>query len=504
MSAGKDDDKPVAVLRGGSAEAREAMRRKLRNAGFFVLASEAEAAADSGESALPPGPLVTPEGGYARFFADWPSLQRQMRQWIKGGVAGRTGVCFLLLNLDHFKRARAFLGAEAAIALLREVAVRLAEVSEEQAREIGGGEDSEPILIGHMGADEFAIAVGGMNDRVEASRFAKALLMAVSRPYDGIAQQVYLTGRIGITFAPEDGLSTKDLLRNAASIIHHEERSGRNSYRFYAQGMTDTAARRFELEATLSHAVNVGELEVYYQPQACIRTGRIVGAEALVRWRHQGTVLPAELFIATAEDVGLITEIGNRVLLSACREAKSLHDHGLGPFEISINISAYQFRRLDMAEVVANALEESGLDPACLVLEVTESLVLADVDRTVETFAALRRMGVHLALDDFGTGYSSLSYLKSLTIDRLKLDRSFVEGLPADPGDRAVTEAIIRMAQALRLDVTAEGVEDERQLHYLREIGCDHYQGFLLAKPLSLEQFERFLDDYSLIAQAKS
>ncbi len=355
-----------------------------------------------------------------------------------------------------------------------------------------------------MGSDEFAIAVGGLNDRVEASRFAKAILMAVSRPYDGVAQQVYLTARIGITFAPDDGVACEDLLRNVASIIHHEERSGRNSYRFYAEGMTASATRRFELEATLSQAISEDALEVYYQPQACLKTGRIVGAEALVRWCHDGTVLPAELFIATAEDVGLITEIGNRVLLSACSEAKSLHDRGLGPFEVSINISAYQFRRLDLLDVVGNALAELGLDPARLVLEVTESLVLSDVERTVEIFAGLREMGIHLALDDFGTGYSSLSYLKSLTIDRLKLDRSFVKGLPDDPGDRAVTEAIVTMAQALGLEVTAEGVENKQQLEFLRDLGCDHYQGFLLAKPLPLDRFERFLDDYSAPVQASS
>ncbi|RMF12426.1 MAG: GGDEF domain-containing protein, partial [Alphaproteobacteria bacterium] len=369
---------------------------------------------------------------------------------------------------------------------------------------LGNSEGAERILISPLGADEFAIVLGGLADRVEASRFAKAVLMAISRPYEGIAPQVYLTGRIGMTLAPDDGMHADDLLRKAASIVHHEDRSGRNSYKFYAEGMAATATRRFELEAMLGQAVEDGELEVYYQPQACLESGRIVGAEALVRWRHDDAILPAELFIATAEDVGLIAEIGNRVLLSACREAKRLHDRGLGPFSVSINISAYQFRRLDMVDVISKVLSESGLDPQSLVLEVTESLVLSDVERTVEAFAALRAMGIHLALDDFGTGYSSLSYLKSLTIDRLKLDRSFVSGLPGDPGDRAVTEAIIRMAQALQIEVTAEGVENKQQLEYLRGLGCDHYQGFLLAKPLPLDRFERFLGDYEAPAQARS
>ncbi|MEX1147728.1 MAG: GGDEF domain-containing phosphodiesterase, partial [Sphingomonadales bacterium] len=324
-------------------------------------------------------------------------------------------------------------------------------------------------------------------------RLARAFLKAVSLPYEGLAPQVYLTARIGITFGPEDGALYRELIRNAESIVHHEAREGRNTYRFYAEGMTAIATRRFEFEGLLSHAVSEGELEVYYQPQANLSDGRVMGAEALVRWRHEGVILPAELFIATAEDVGLISEIGNRVLMAACAEAKRLQDMGLGVFEISINISAYQFRRLDMVNVVRRALESSALPPECLVLEVTESLVLSDVERTVETFTELRSMGVHLALDDFGTGYSSLSYLKSLTIDRLKIDRSFVKGLPDDPGDRAVTEAIVRMAHGLKLEVTAEGIETNAQRDYLARLGCDHYQGYLLAKPLSAAEFETFL-----------
>lgn len=498
----------AVVLRAQDSRDADDLRAILEEAGYRVTV-EGDAEGGSGLLVTTIEPLdvnapasIAPTGERAEMFVDWPNLQERIRDWAGKSTGVQAGFGFFLLNLDHFKRVRSFLGDATATQLLREVAARLADTVKGQALD-AAGEKTLP-LIAHMAGDEFAIAVPGLNDRVAAASLARALLIAVSMPYEAVAPQVYLTARVGITFCPEDARAPDDLLRNVATIVHNEQRSGRNSYRFYAEGMASSAEKRFELEAALSQATTGGEIEIYYQPQADFRDGRIHGAEALVRWRHEGAMLPAELFIATAEDIGLITEIGNRVLLEACHEAKRLQNMGFRDMVVSINISPYQFKRLGIVEVVQKALSASGLDPASLVLEVTESLMLSDVERTVAIFGTLRDMGIHLALDDFGTGYSSLSYLKSLTIDRLKIDRSFVQGLPDSPGDCAVTEAIVRMARALDLEVTAEGVETEVQRDFLKDLGCDHYQGYLLSKPLPPREFERFLAEQSLLPHASS
>lgn len=395
----------------------------------------------------------------------------------------------LLLNLDHFKRVRALLGPDTAQLLLREVSSRLRVMIDAHAR-ARSRRTARPARLIHLGGDEFAVLLPDIDEGEVAARLGHDLLRALSRPYDGIEPQVYLTGRIGIALYPHDGDDFETLARHAGSVIHNEARAGRNSVRFYAAGMAAVAAERFELEAELSRAIREGELEVHYQPQFSLRTGDIMGAEALVRWRRPGVgIVPAEVFIAVAEDLGLIADLGVWVLTTAAAECQKWHSAGHHHLRISINTSAYQFRRLDMCEVVRGALAETGLDPSCLMLEVTESLVMSDVDRTVATLIELQRMGVRIALDDFGTGYSSMSYLKNFAIDCLKLDRSFVQGLPDDHGDRAVTEAIIRMAKALHLEVTAEGVETEAQRACLTALGCDHYQGFLAARPLSAADF---------------
>jgi len=510
--SGPNKSRGQVVIQAADLAIQQDLRDVLEQSGYSVSIEPVDDVAFPGSDALAHistvispdgkgGVSITPESERGGLFVTWPVLKDRMQSWLEDGGAGAG---FFLLNLDHFKRVRAFLGDATAVKILREVAARLAYTVRDHVAEGGNTEGADKVLLSHLTGDEFAIAVNGLCDRVAAASLARALLLAISQPYDGVAPQVYLTARIGIALAPDDGAGPDELFRNVASIVHNEQRSGRNSYRFYAAGMATSAEKRFELEGALSQATVGEEIEIYYQPQADLKDGRIHGAEALVRWRHEGTMLPADIFIATAEDIGLITEIGNRVLLGACHEARRLQDLGFRDMVVSINISPYQFRRLGIVEVVQNALATSGLDPASLVLEVTESLMLSDVERTVGIFGTLRDMGIHLALDDFGTGYSSLSYLKSLTIDRLKLDRSFVKGLPDSPGDCAVTEGIVRMARALDLEVTAEGVETEAQRDFLKGLGCNHYQGFLLSKPLPPREFERFLAKQSLLPHASS
>lgn len=466
------------TVTGGTPSSRKRAERALREAGFRVLGGE-EAPTGTVDIALAPGLLPEPARRRIRNGAD---------DLLKNG-AGDGVTALLLLNLDHFKRVRALMGADTAQLLLREIASRIQVMLDAHDR-ARSQRAARPAKLLHLGGDEFAVLLPDLDDEQVAARLGHDLLRAISRPYDGIAPQVYLTGRIGIALYPHDGRDFETLARHAGSVIHNEARAGRNSVRFYAAGMAAVAAERFELEAELSRAIREGELEVHYQPQFSLRTGDIVGAEALVRWHRPGIgVVPAEVFIAVAEDLGLIADLGVWVLTTAAAECRKWHDAGHRHLRISINTSAYQFRRVDMCEVVRNALHETGLDPSGLMLEVTESLVMSDVDRMVATLIELQRMGVRIALDDFGTGYSSMSYLKNFAIDCLKLDRSFVQGLPDDPGDRAVTEAIIRMAKALHLEVTAEGVETDAQRACLTALGCDYYQGFLASRPVRAADF---------------
>lgn len=384
-----------------------------------------------------------------------------------------------VLNIDHFQRISVMVGREVTSELLIEVSQRLSDVLSEKAG----------ARLLHIGLDEFAILVPHMRRGAEAVQFGDMLLQVVSKPYVQ-APQAFITARAGGVFYPDDAQEIEDMFRAASAVIHHESRQGRNSVHFYAEGDAARAEARFELEAELHQAILSGDLEIHYQPQLSLKTDEITGAEALVRWRRPGIgLVPAEVFVALAEDVGLISEIGNWVLSQAANECRRWVETGHPPIRVSINISAYQFRRLDMVSVVRKALQDSGLDPDLLTLEVTESLVLSDMDVTLQSLKELRSMGIHVELDDFGTGYSSLSYLKTLALDALKLDRSFIKGLPNDPGDFAVTEAVVRMAHAMGLSVTAEGVETESQRDCLKKLGCDTYQGFLASEALPPDEF---------------
>ncbi len=470
------------VVSGGLAADRSRIRDTLMQAGFQVMV-QADTAIDA-----PLSIHVVGDDSQVDLFhgltVDWHALAVDLV-----GQDKTIPLALLVLNIDHFKRARSVLGADQSHDLLREVAQRFKQT----LKDFPGLEHQETRLA-HIGGDEFAILIPYLADPEKATQIANALLIAVSRPYDDIAVQVYLTARVGIAFYPTDGADIETLARYATSMVHHDLAHGRNSVRLYAEGYATMAAERFELESELSGAIHRDELEVYYQPLVSLKTGVIIGAEALVRWRHPiYGVVPAEVFVALAEDIGLIAELGTAVLTTAATQCRAWQKEGHPPIRVSINTSAYQFRRLDMVDVVRRALKKTKLDPGYLTLEVTESLVISDVERTLKSLVDLREMGVRIVLDDFGTGYSSMSYLKSLALDGLKIDRSFVEGLPSDRGDYAVAEAIVRMAKALNLDVTAEGVEREDQRDCLAKLGCDTYQGYLAARALPADEFVKLL-----------
>jgi diguanylate cyclase (GGDEF)-like protein len=405
----------------------------------------------------------------------------------------------LLVNLDHFRRVKTILGIDASNDILQQTAKTIEtavfEFWDQTSRPFAGRDD---IVVGRYGMDEFLVFVPDTGRAQDIDDLATFILARVSKPEDtpGVPSDIkaYLTARISITLAPKDGRDIDVLIRNVESMAHHEDRQGRGSFRFYTKSMKTTAIRRFALEAELSQAMHRGDLKIHYQPEVDIRTGKISGAEALVRWQHPelGLLVP-EAFIAVAEDVGLISEIGDWVLQQACLQCAEWHRAGYDFMRVAINISPYQFSRLNMPDLVRRALLDAQLPPQSLILEVTESLVIEDVEKTLTTMLDLKNMGVKLALDDFGTGYSSLSYLHSLSIDYLKIDRAFVKELPFHAGGVAVTEAIIRMAKALGLGITAEGVENQEQLNCLRELGCDYYQGYYFSQPVPASQMATLL-----------
>ncbi|HYD97583.1 MAG TPA: GGDEF domain-containing phosphodiesterase, partial [Noviherbaspirillum sp.] len=299
---------------------------------------------------------------------------------------------------------------------------------------------------------------------------------------------------IGIGLYPADGRDFDTLLKNADSALYHAKDSGRDTYHFFSASMNVDALARMQLHGNLRKAVKNREFVLHYQPQIDIASGAVIGVEALVRWQRpdEGMVPPGR-FIPLAEESGLIVPIGEWVLNEACRQAKAWLDEGLPEMRVAVNLSAQQFKRGDILETVMYALNHSGLSPALLELELTESALLHDTTTVLETLHRMKRIGVQLSIDDFGTGYSSLAYLKRLSVDKLKIDQSFVRDVPGDTDDAAIVKAIIQLGHALQLPVIAEGVETAHQLEFLSSLGCDQAQGYLVSRPLPAAECAAFV-----------
>jgi EAL domain-containing protein (putative c-di-GMP-specific phosphodiesterase class I) len=303
-----------------------------------------------------------------------------------------------------------------------------------------------------------------------------------------------VTTSLGVSVYPADGHDAETLVRNADSAMYRAKEQGGDTCQLYTPAMNARAVERLALESRLRQALANNELELHFQPFIDLRTAELVGAEALLRWRHPdlGLVSPRE-FIPLAELSGLIVPIGEWVLRKACEEARKWHENGFGDMTVSVNLSSRQFQQADLMRQVRTALEESGLDPGSLDLEITESNAMQNAEHSIHTLWGLKKHGVRISMDDFGTGYSSLNYLKRFPIDRIKLDQSFVRDLPVDKDDAAIAMAVIAMGRSLELTVIAEGVETEEQLEFLRTHQCDQLQGFLLSTPLPAEAFQEFL-----------
>jgi predicted signal transduction protein with EAL and GGDEF domain len=350
--------------------------------------------------------------------------------------------------------------------------------------------------VARQGGDEFVLVLSGIREDDDVPVVAQKILKAMSVPFDINGRELHITCSIGIASYPKDGEDSQTLLKNADAAMYSAKKLGRNNAQYYSAEMNVKAMERLVLENGLHHALERNEFLLHYQPQVDLRTGEIAGMEALVRWQHPelGLVSPA-MFIPVAEDSGLIVSIGEWVLRTACAQNKAWQLAGFKPISVAVNLSARQFRQPDLAEMVAGILAETGLDSACLELELTESLVMQDVEKTIATLSKLKAMGIKLSIDDFGTGYSSLSYLKRFPIDTLKIDQSFVRDITTDPDDAAIAKAIISMAHDMQLRVIAEGVETEAQKTFLQQRHCDEMQGYLFSRPVPAEAFETLLRD---------
>lgn len=403
-------------------------------------------------------------------------------QAVAGARRSGERVAVLFMDLDRFKEINDSLGHEAGDRMLREVGERL--------RACVRPSDT----VARLGGDEFGLLLTQLGASRDAAVVAEKVLRAFTRPFRIDAHEVFSSPSIGIAVFPADGTDCDTLLKNADAAMY-QAKEGRNMYRFFTPELNATAVRRLELEGAIRRGLERGEFQVHYQPQVDLVTESIVGVEALARWRHpqRGLVPPAE-FIPLAEETGLIVPLGEFVLAQACRDARLWSERYLLAPRVAVNVSARQFWHGDILRAVGSALGTSGLDPSRLELELTESVLMKDAERTVASLRELKALGVGLAIDDFGTGYSSLSYLKRFSIDALKIDRSFVRDIADDPDDAAIVTAIIAMARRLRLRVIAEGVEDEGQKRFLLENGCREGQGFHFARPMPLEELLGYLD----------
>jgi predicted signal transduction protein with EAL and GGDEF domain len=348
--------------------------------------------------------------------------------------------------------------------------------------------------VARTGGDEFLLVLTARRDERQCAVTVQRVLDTVAEPLTLEDQVVVVTGSAGVAGFPSDGRDAESLIKHAEIAMYRAKEAGRNTVQFYTPAMTERARERLELEAALRRALSRGEFELHYQPQVDLSNGCVVGFEALLRWCHPqlGTVQP-DRFIALAEETGLIVPIGAWALRTACYQNRAWQSAGFGPLRVAVNLSARQFAEPDLMEAISGVLAETGLEPTCLEIEVTESLMMTNADAAIGTMHELKAMGVGLSIDDFGTGYSSLSYLKRLPADVLKIDRSFVHDLAASRDAATMVDAIIMLARGLRMRVIAEGVETLAQIDYLRAQGCDYVQGFFYSRALPVGEVERIL-----------
>ncbi len=411
-------------------------------------------------------------------------LQERIEHALRIAQRQQKQIAVLFIDLDRFKIINDTLGHHAGDQLLQEAADRLRDCLRDSDTIARQGGDEFVVLLEDFGYDEQYLAA-----------VARKVLAALAQPFLLLGQEVFISASIGISVYPRDGQDMHVLLKNADIAMYRAKEQGKNTFQFYASESNIHSFERLALENSLRKALERGEFVLHYQPKVDLASNLVVGAEALVRWKHPdlGMVSPAQ-FIPLAEETGLIVQIGEWVLFEACRQNRAWQEAGLSLITMGVNLSGGQFRDQGLRNMIASALAQSGLQPSYLELEITESMIMQNPEQAVAILQGFREMGMNTSIDDFGTGYSSLGYLKRFPLDALKVDRLFVQDVPGDADDSVITQAIIALAHSLGLKVVAEGVENEAQLNFLRNQGCEQVQGFIFSKPLPADAFATLLE----------
>lgn len=407
-------------------------------------------------------------------------LNERLQHAIASASGYDTRLAVVFVDLDRFKYINDSLGHHVGDELLRAMAERL-------KRNV-----RESDTVARLGGDEFVLLINGHQDPEAVAVVLERMLSDISQPWRSAQGDFNVTCSIGVALYPDDGRTAEVLLKHADSAMYRAKEKGRNNVQFFTAELNTIITQRLELENNLRRAIEREQFTLHYQPRLDLKTRRIVAIEALIRWNSSGDQpVPPSQFIPIAEDIGLIVPIGKWVLKQACAQNKAWQDAGMPPCMVSVNVSARQFRQENFVQAIADVLRETGLDASFLEIELTESAVMHDAKQFIAMLTELKSLGVHISLDDFGTGYSSLSYLKRFPVDRLKVDRSFVQDIATDEDDATIVRTIIALGHNLGLKVVAEGVETEEQLEFLRANGCDELQGYYFAEPVAAEELER-------------
>ncbi len=411
-------------------------------------------------------------------------------------------MALLFLDLDHFKQINDTLGHEVGDNLLKSCATRLTHVIRYSDLLAADSTQSFEALVARFGGDEFTLLISDIAEPMDAAKIARRILKIFLQPISMEDRSMYVSTSIGISIYPTDGNDIDTLLRNADVAMYHAKNSSRNNYQFYSQSMNAKALERLSLESHLRLALKNHELSLLYQPTFNLRNNALLGIEVLLRWQHPefGIVSPVD-FLSIAEEAGLIITIGEWVLMTACQQLKQWQAAINANITLAVNISSYQFKHQDLIDTLKNVINVTQIPAQSLQIEITENSLMEDCVASIEKLKALKQLGIYLAIDDFGTGYSSLSYLKKFPIDKVKIDKSFINNMASNEDNAAISKAIIALAHSLNWQVTAEGIESQAELEFLQQHDCDEGQGFLLCKPLAVEQMTEVLGERINIIQ---
>ena len=413
----------------------------------------------------------------------------RIQQALHRAERSKEQVALLFIDLDRFKSVNDTLGHAAGDTILKEVASRLQNCLR------------QADTVSRFGGDEFNVLLTQIGREEEVQMIAHKILKALEWPYQVEDQEIFLSGSIGIALYPKDGQDAMTLTKNADTALYRAKDLGRNNYQPYSSAMNSRALERMALESSLRKVIDRQELRVYYQPQIDLQSGQVVGLEALMRWHHPtGRMIEPSVFIPLAEETGLIVPMGEWILRAACWQLKEWGGVGLQPLRLGVNVSSKQFQQTNLTELVCSILQETGLKASQLNLEITESMIMSDVNESISVLQSLRDVGVTIAIDDFGTGFSSLSYLKDFPADHLKIDRAFVQNLPFSKSEANIARHIVELGHSLGLKVIAEGVERSDQMEFLKTLGCNEIQGYLISPPLPAEEILPLIQKQNLFA----